>query len=112
MHMQIKAETFVGFVVVLIGLVLTASPLRDITWASEYRKRWVMVGRQTDESTTASEARQEAEHPLVARSAEQSTRSMRGPVSSLSIIEGHTSLATKIERWWGGREEARDRSFK
>ena len=36
---QIKVEAIVSLLIILVGTVLTASPLRDITWASEYQKR-------------------------------------------------------------------------
>lgn len=36
---QIKVEALVSLLIILVGTVLTASPLRDITWASEYQKR-------------------------------------------------------------------------
>lgn len=37
--LQIKIETLFSLFIIFIGTLLTASPLRDITWASEYRKR-------------------------------------------------------------------------
>jgi hypothetical protein len=41
--MDIKIETLVSLFVIFLGTLLTASPLRDITWASEYKKRWVKM---------------------------------------------------------------------
>ncbi|PWN36568.1 uncharacterized protein FA14DRAFT_159056 [Meira miltonrushii] len=38
---DIKAESVFGLFVVLLGTLFTASPLREITWASEYRKRTI-----------------------------------------------------------------------
>lgn len=38
---QITLETLVSFVVILLGIALTAKPLKNVTWASEMRTKYV-----------------------------------------------------------------------
>lgn len=37
--LQITLETLVAFIVILIGIALTAAPLKNVTWASEMRTK-------------------------------------------------------------------------
>ncbi|PWZ01887.1 hypothetical protein BCV70DRAFT_156945 [Testicularia cyperi] len=41
MPIDITIETLVSFFVILIGVSMTAAPLKEVTWASEMRKRTV-----------------------------------------------------------------------
>lgn len=36
---QITLETLVSFIVILVGIALTALPLKNVTWASEMRTK-------------------------------------------------------------------------
>ncbi|KAJ1022068.1 hypothetical protein NDA18_005302 [Ustilago nuda] len=38
---QITLETLVSFIVILLGVALTAAPLKNVTWASEMRTKTV-----------------------------------------------------------------------
>ncbi|KIS69610.1 uncharacterized protein UMAG_12094 [Mycosarcoma maydis] len=39
MPIDITFETLVAFIVILIGIALTAAPLKNVTWASEMRTK-------------------------------------------------------------------------
>ncbi|SPO27409.1 related to KRE27 - member of a transmembrane complex required for efficient folding of proteins in the ER [Ustilago trichophora] len=41
MPIDITLETLVSFIVILLGIALTASPLKHVTWASEMRTKSV-----------------------------------------------------------------------
>lgn len=39
MPIDITIETLVSFVIILLGVSMTATPLKQVTWASEMRKK-------------------------------------------------------------------------
>lgn len=39
MPVDITVETLVSFAVILLGVSMTATPLKEVTWASEMRKK-------------------------------------------------------------------------
>lgn len=45
---QITLETLVSFIVILLGVALTAAPLKNVTWASEMRTKYVSHSLSTN----------------------------------------------------------------
>lgn len=85
---QITLETLVSFVVILLGVAFTAAPLKNVTWASEMRTKYVPLPRipLLDVGTLADQPAQ----PFT--TTDPSTKSTRAPALQRSHIEAKSSL--------------------